>query len=249
MIPAIRAEFRKLMTLRSTYVIIGSCIAITVFFAFYLEGYRSTADVALPTKLASAVTSAAQALGLFIALAGVLLVTHEYRYNTIMYTLSAARSRTQVLLAKIVVVSVFSILLTLFVCSLAPWLTQLGLQAKGLSLVPQDFPIFDLLMKSAFYGWGYSMIALIIAFIVRNQVGALGFLFLFPGLGELLLGLLLKNNAIYLPFSALGSVIRNGGAMLGQVPFPLTKSVGVVLAYIVGGWLVAWILLMRRDAS
>jgi len=249
MIPAVRAEFRKLLTLRSTYVIIGSCIAITIFFAFYLEGYRSTADVALPAKLASAVTSAAQALGLFIALAGVLLVTHEYRYNTIMYTLSAARSRTQVLLAKIVVVSVFSISLTLFVCILAPLLTQLGLQAKGLSLAPQDFPIIDLLMKTAFYGWGYSMIALIIAFIVRNQVGALGFLFLFPGLGELLLGLLLKNNAIYLPFGALSSVISNGGAMLSQVPLPLTKAVQVVLAYIVVGWLVAWILLMRRDAS
>jgi len=215
----------------------------TVFFAFYIEGFHQAHDVTSPGKLASEVTSAAQVLGVFIALAGVLLMTHEYRYNTILYSLTFSSSRAYVLLAKIIVVSTFAILLILIVSSLSPWLTYLGLHAKGLTLSPQDFPIRDLLLQSALYGWGYSMLALIIAAIVRNQVGVIAILFLFPGLGETLLGLLLKENAKYLPFSTLNSVL------LPHQPQGYPNSLFVMLAYIAGGWLIAWVLFQRRDAS
>jgi ABC-2 type transport system permease protein len=251
MMPSIRAEFRKLLTVRSTYIIIALCVLITIFFSFYLEGFRQAANVTSADKLASEVTSAAQALGLFIALAGLLLFTHEYRYSTIMYTLTAARSRTTVLLAKIIVVSIFAIILTTIVCAAAPYLTQLGIHAKGLTLSPQTFPFRDLLTRSIFYGWGYSMLALIITAIVRSQVGAIAILFLLPGLGESLLGLLLKQNAKYLPFNALGSILRdvpsaaiNSGAALSH-----SSATMLVLSYIIGGWLIAWVLFLRRDAN
>ncbi len=251
MIPAIRAEFRKLLTVRSTYVIIALCALITIFFAFYIEGFRQTANVTSADKLASEVTSAAQALGLFIALAGVLLFTHEYRYNTIMYTLTAARSRTTVLVAKIIVVSVFAIVLTAIVCAAAPYLTQFGLHAKGLTVSPQTFPFSDLMIRSVFYGWGYSMLALIITAIVRSQVGAIAILFLLPGLGESLLGLLLKQNAKYLPFNALSSILRDAPSAAINAGATLSHSTAtlLVLSYIVGGWLIAWVLFLRRDAN
>ncbi len=242
MIPAIRAEFRKLLTVRSTYVIIALCLAITIFFAFYIEGFHQTRNVTDSGKLASEVMGAAVALGMIISFVGVLLMTHEYRYNTILYTLTSAASRTRVLLAKIIVVSVFAVLLTLLVSALAPWLTYLGLHAKGLSLSPQDFPIRDLLLHSALYGWGYSMLALIVAAIVRNQVGVIAILFLVPGLGETLLGLLLKENAKYLPFGTLSAVLQTHGHN-----YP--NALVVLLSYIAGGWLIAWVLFMRRDAN
>ncbi|HEX8182846.1 MAG TPA: ABC transporter permease [Candidatus Saccharimonadales bacterium] len=242
MIPAIRAEFRKLLTVRSTYIFLLICAAITIFYAFYIEGFRQASGVASPEKLASEVVTVAQGISLFVALAGVLLMTHEYRYSTILYSLTSAASRSYVLFAKILVVSVFAIVVTALACSAAPYLTQLGLHMRGLSLTPQDFPFAELLLRSVLFVWGYSMLALIIATIVRSQVGAIAGLFLVPGLGEMLLSLLLKDDAKYLPFSTLGSVLQ-------QNPQSYPNALVVLLAYIAAGWLIAWLLFVRRDAN
>jgi ABC-type transport system involved in multi-copper enzyme maturation permease subunit len=242
MIPAIRAEFRKLLTVRWTYIVILLCLLITFLIAFYAAGYKQTHNVTDPSALAGIPTGVVQALAFLVSLVGVLLLTHEYRYNTILYTLTSSASRTYVLIAKIVVISVFAILLTLLLCSLAPWLTSLGLHAKGLTLSPQDLPIRDLLVRCVLYGWGYSMLALIIATIVRNQVGVIAILFLVPGLGEMLLGLLLKENAKYLPFGTLNAVVQTNAQN-----YP--NALIVLLAYIAGGWLIAWALFVRRDAN
>ncbi len=39
MIADIKAEFRKLLTVRSTYVITAICLAFTILIAFYALGY------------------------------------------------------------------------------------------------------------------------------------------------------------------------------------------------------------------
>lgn len=252
MIALLKSEARKLLTVRSTYVLTGLCLALTLFFGLYLEGLHKTRPVLDPGLLGSEVISAAQALALFIALVGLLMVTHEYRHNTITYTLTAARSRTQVLLAKTVIISLFALIVSLVLCTAAPYLAQLGLHLKGLSIVPQDLPLLQLLARSCFYVWGYAMIAMIAAFIFRNQVGALSFVLLFPGV-ENLLGLLLKDNAKYLPFNALSQLVRNAGVATGEggALHLLThvQAAEVVLAYVIGGWLIAWLLLTRRDAN
>ncbi len=252
MIQAVRSEFRKLLTIRSTYVIIAICLAIIFLFAFFIEGYHLNANVTSSGKLASEVISAASTLGLFIALIGVLLVTHEYRYNTIIYTLTASASRTKVFLAKVFVVSVFAVLLTLFFCFLAPLLTYAGIHAKGLSMVPQTLHVLDLLWRSVFYGWCYSMFALLIAFIVRNQVGTIAVLFLYPGPGEALLTLLLKSNAKYLPFRALAGVIQNiPQGLEGVLPDTLNppRAALFLTGYLAVLSVAAWVLFRRRDAS
>jgi ABC-2 type transport system permease protein len=252
MMSAIRAEFRKLFTVRSTYIIIGLSILITFFFAFYIEGWRTTVDVVAPNKLSTQVTSAASTLALLFALAGLLLFTHEYRHNTIIYTLTAAKRRSYVLLAKILVVSVFATLMVVICSLLAPLFALWGLNLRGVEMVDQDFPLLKLLAHAAFYGWAYSMFGLIIAAIVRNQVGAIVFIFLLPGMIETLISLLLKDNAAYLPFRALGATLQEippeAAAIVGK---NLTQSaaIWVTLGYIVAGWIVAWILFHKRDAQ
>lgn len=248
MIPAIRSELRKLFTVRSTYVIILLCLAVTVFFAFYISGYHAKVDVTERDLVANEMLFIVQPLSLFISLVAILHLTHEYRYNTIMYTLTAARRRTQVLLAKILVISVFAILLALLVCALVPLLTQLGVHAKGLSIVPQSIPFQSILGRTTFYSWGNAMLALLFSFIIRSQVGAIAFILLFPGPGEGLLGLLLKDNAKYLPFRALGGVLQ------GTIPpdsslLQSGDAAKVLMLYLVIGWLVAWLLFLRRDAN
>ncbi len=244
MIPALKAELRKLVTVRSTYVVLGVCFILEILFAFYGSGIKvAAADLHNPHYLASQVTGAVMVLSTLIALIGILLVTHEYRYNTIMYTLTSSRSRAQVLLSKLLVMSVFAILFSVIFGALSPLMTLLGVHIKGHVLMHQVIPVGDLLWRSALTGWGFAMLALILAFIIRIQVGAIVALFLIPGTIEQLLGLLLKHKQAYLPFMALHNVADDNPMI------PHGRAAAVSCIYIVIGWIIALILFQRRDAN
>lgn len=251
MIAAVKAEFRKLLSVRSTYVIIGFAVAMALLFAFYGHGLRFTGNVKDPFYLRTEVIEALNALGLFISLIGVLLMTHEYRYNTIMYTLTASNSRSKTLLAKLIAVSVYSIVLTLFIGAFSPLVTAIGLQIKDVHLVHQVFYFKDLIWRAAFFGWGYAMFALMLAVLIRNQIGVIVTLFLVPGPVEGLLGfVLLKQNSVYLPFSALNQVLgTTGDTPPNAGHLEPGKAAMVAGAYLLVGWIVAWILFLKRDAN
>ncbi|HEV7454981.1 MAG TPA: ABC transporter permease [Candidatus Saccharimonadales bacterium] len=258
MLASIKAEFRKLWTVRSTYVLFIVAFVLVMIFAFYAEGIKALpASVHDSGKLASEVTNAIMSVSLLGALAGVLLMTHEYRYNTIMYTLTSSNSRTKTLFAKIVAVSAFAVLFALVFAILSPLMTLLGLHIKGLTLDHQQFDVFSLAWRVVFYGWGFSMLGLALAVLLRNQIAVIVTLFMAPATVEPLLGLLLKHNAVYLPFSALGQVLQHqvsepsGQAVKGAVTFAMSygRSALVTLLYLVVFWIVAWVLFARRDAN
>ncbi|HSH55622.1 MAG TPA: hypothetical protein VK983_02230 [Candidatus Limnocylindrales bacterium] len=251
MIHLLRSEIRKLLTIRSTYGLILACLAITVFFAFYIMGYRTTAPVTDPGALVRQMTDAIQFLVLFFAIIGVLLMTHEYRFGTIMYTLTSSPRRWQVLVAKIVTVTVLVLLLTAVFAALAPLLTYAGWLLKGVNFVPQDLPSLDLVARVLFYSWAYAMFALLIAVLVRNQNGAIAVLFLLPLTIEILLGLLLRERAAYLPFTLLQSVVQNQPASMLAPSSPLSpwQAAGVFTIYLIVGWLIGLLLFLKRDAA
>lgn len=240
---ALKSEFRKLISVRSTYVVFLVALAILGLFAFYIEGLRAGVSVNDPGKLASEVMGAVMFTGVLVMIAGALIMTHEYRYNTIVYSLTASKTRLRVLLAKILVVSLFSIAFAIVIGVLSPLLTYLGISIKGLHLAPQALHFGDLLLRTAFAGWAYGMFGLLFATLIRNQVGTMISILLVPSTVEQLLGILLKNNAVYLPFSALSAVTQNIAALSH------TKAAFVVTAYIVVGWMVAAVLFLRRDAN
>lgn len=240
MVDQLKSEFKKLLTIRSTYVFLLVCLAITILFAFYVEGYRVMVDVTDAGKLAAESRTAFQATALFISLVGMLLVTHEYRYNTIMYTLTASRSRAKVFFAKVIAVTVFALLASLLFAALAPLLTLIGLQLHGTAIVPQSYPFIDILWRGLLFSWGYAMLALITAFIVRSQVGAIVTFIILPFVGEGFLSLLLKENAQYLPFVTLGGL---------QNTADVGRSVLTILAYVLIGGAVALLLFRSRDAN
>lgn len=241
--PELKSEFRKLFTVRSTYLILGFMLVLEVFFAFYATGYKASAvDVQNPGKIASEAIDAITALATFASLVGILLVTHEYRYNTIMYSLTQTKSRSRVLLAKIITVSIFMLVFAAVFGFLSPVLANWGIHLRGLHLVPQVFHPWNIVWNILFYSWGVGMLGLLLAVLIRTQVGAIVAFFLIPSLGEQLLSLLLKDNQIYLPFRSLGEVLNHPG-------FLSNHAVPVATAYIVGGWVVAWILFLKRDAN
>lgn len=252
MMAEIRSEFRKLLTVRSTYVVTALAVALIIFIAFYLSGWQLDAEsLKNPAALSGDVTSALGGVMVFGSIVAILLMSHEYRYNTIMYTLTSSNSRVKVLLAKFITVSAYAVFLTLLVGVLSPLMAYLGVHAHGNVLTPQVIDYGDLIWRGLFYGWGYSMAGLLLAVLLRNQIAAIVGLFLIPGLAENLIGfLLLKHNAVYLPFTALSQVINgNPKGLPTSNNLSDLQAAGIFTAYLVVGWVVAWILFVRRDAN
>lgn len=246
---ALKAEFRKLLTVRSTYIVCALTLALLIFYGFYIAGWRiDSADLLNKGTLAGDITGAASTVSIFVALLAVLLMTHEYRYNTIMYTLTSSNSRNKVLFAKVVAMTVFAIAFIAVAAVLAPLMVLWGIHAHSLTLVPQTLHIGTLIWECLFYCWGYTMAGLLLAALIRNQIGAIVTLFIVPGTVEALLGLLLKNNAQYLPFTALGIVVGNSMHAITS-PISAGRAALVFTGYLVVGWIIAWILFLQRDAN
>ncbi len=252
MIPLIKAEFRKLFTVRSTFVMVTLSFLMVTVFAFYVEGIRATGNIEDPGKLASSVLNAINTVSLFMAIIALLLFAHEYRYNTIMYTLTSSNSRTKTLLAKIIAVSGFAVVFSVLIGVYSPLMTYLGLQVKGFELAPQTLDYADLLWRTVFTGWAYGMLGLLFAALLRNQVAAIVAFFVLPGPVEALFGLVLKHNVVYLPFTALqqvASVSSQRPPEAGMLSLSPEKGALVFVTYLVFGWFIAWLLFLRRDAN
>lgn len=249
MLGTIREEFRKLLTVRSTYYILLIGLAAEGLFAWWVGGWRlaksNPAALHDPAYLSSQVTSAINTLSLLFAISAVLLVAHEYRYNTIMYTLISAKNRTSVFLAKLLTVSVYALVCAAVFGALAPLLSQLGASMHHTHLVAQHIDYFSVAWRSLLATWGFVVLAAIIAFIVRNQVGSFAALFLLPAMIEPLLTLLLRDNNVYLPFHAINELLDMGAK--GKISYGHAALVS--LAWVVGSGLVAWVLFNKRDAN
>jgi ABC-2 type transport system permease protein len=246
MIQTIKAEILKVFTVRSTYIYFGIIFILLLFFGFYVSGWKiDYSDLHNPTTLVNDVYGAVSVVSIFIGLIAILLMAHEYRFNTILHTLTLTNSRSKVLLAKVLVVSGLAIISTLIISILAPLLTVWGVHAHHLRLVHQNIPYLNTLWRSLFYGWGYTMLALLIAVIIRNQIGSIVTLLVVPGTVEGLIGLILKKNIVYLPFDALKTVVGNGQYSNSITP---EHAALVFAAYIIGGGIIGWVLFLRRDA-
>jgi ABC-type transport system involved in multi-copper enzyme maturation permease subunit len=249
MINSLRAELRKIYSVRSTYATLAFCFLIMCIYAFWVEGYkagdgsRSAADI---HKLAFLLRDAVGNLAFFGGIVGVLCFSNEYRYNTITYTLTASNSRVRILVSKIIAITLYSILFTIFVAVFASLLMYIGITVKGLSLGHQVLPV-DILYKIFFTSWGFCMAGLLIASLVRNQVGAIATFFAMPSFIEPLAGLALKDKSVYLPFIALHQV----SVTPPELKHALTpaKAAMVFSVTIVIGWAIGWYLFLKRDAN
>jgi len=260
MITGIKAEFRKLFSIRSTYILIALALIYTLFYDFYIVGIKAghnhsfispKSSLYLITEVTRAASIAAPIL--FSSIIAVLLMAHEYRYNTIMYTLTLSNSRSKTLIAKIVAITGFAIIFSLFIEVLAPIFALAGLHTQHIVLVHQTFYYRELFWRVTFYGWAYAMIGLLLAILFRNVVASIVSLFLIPITIEPLLGLLLNSNQQqYLPFTALTAVLNNGLFRVGRVgsgQLSAEHSAFIVLIYILVGLAIGWVLFLRRDAN
>lgn len=245
MINSLKSEFRKLLTIRSTYVLLTIAVLLgSVLIGFWIFGYK---DVDHATQNSSALMDmllqAVSTASLFLSFAVILLVCHEYRYNTIMYNLTNTSRRSKFFLIKYLAVIIFSLLVAAVVMLLAWALFYLGLHLHNLTPVAQHVPLWNMLWQSAATVIGNISYAFIIAMLLRSLIGAIALFLVVPTTVENLLSLLLHDNTKYLPFTALGNLSSLG------TKISYGFSLSVVLAYVVIGGLVAYVLFMKRDAN
>lgn len=243
-----KAEIRKLMTVRSTLFILVFASLFTVFVTYQMEHFFKTN----PEMSVSSITAVMQNIISLPALAGsvivALLVMHEYRYNTITYALVSTR-RIVFFLSKIFA-GIVMLLVTYVVGSASILLgSWLGARGSGINLFANT-DVMHLVGTTMFFVVAFGLAAILIAFLVRNVVGAFSLIFLLPGTIEPLLGLALKSNTVYLPFTVLGRVVGQSPAVANpKVLFSPGEAALLFSAYLVVFGAITCVLFLRRDAN
>ncbi len=249
--PTLAAEFRKLFTIRSTYAAAVLAFLATAGLATYLAGWHATsADLRERSFLATQLVNPIAIVAVLGTVVAVLVITHEYRYNLLLYTLTATSNRSKVLVAKLVVVTAVAILLTLGVDLVALAASLLAAHlVHGHALEPQALGYGDLLWRTLLYGWGYAIAGSAIALLVRNQVGTLVTAFVLFGPAEGILSVALGRFGYLLPFTALANVLGSKLSNEALVSVSHERAALVFLVDIAVVLSVGWLGFLRRDAS
>ncbi|MBO0979985.1 ABC transporter permease [Microbacterium sp. SD291] len=246
---AVRGEWIKLATLRSTWWSIGITALMTVGIAALIAqavdmpGFDPIQAVVMPIQFTM----------LLAGILGAISVTGEYSTGMIRSTLAADPRRGSVLAAKAVVVA-----LTLFVSSLV--IFSAAAVAVSAIVAPRDQsidwsePSASLLpiLVSSLAMAVFALIGVAFGFVLRSGAGAIaatvGVLFVLPIVANFFAFAgegwkWVLDAAAYLPVAAAQSAIVPEGATLDGPIAYLTLA-----GWVLGGMLAAWAVLRTRDA-
>jgi ABC-type transport system involved in multi-copper enzyme maturation permease subunit len=254
MMTSVKAELKKVLTVRSTYAISLFFLILLGIASFYGQGYKLPAKDINQLFLAGNITMVSNITSVAGALIALLLMAHEYRYNTIVYSLTAANRRSKLLASKVIVIMGFVFVYSIVAAALSFGLTILGAMAAGHSIPPQDINYLTFLAKVVFFCESYALVGLLVPTLVRNMQASVAILFIVPNTLEQLLGLVIKDPEKWLPFMSLAQVVEPPvlagpkGRISQNLVSPEHGAV-VFLIYLLIGWAITWYLFLRRDAS
>lgn len=172
MIPQIRAEIIKVRSTRTTLGLVLGMIAIILLFVILTAWLTSAGEMGGREQQRNLFAIGSFA-GLFAALAGIMLVTGEYRFGTIRPTYLFTPRRWLVLVAKVA-----AALIAGFVFALVGEILSIGIGGLildqrniSVSLTSHDYTLLTIgtLIGTALWG----AIGVGLGMIVRNQVGAI----------------------------------------------------------------------------
>lgn len=246
MIDTIKAEFRKLLTIRSTYIVSGLSLLLISGISFYFIGIKADGMLS-DTLVRQAVLNLISVVGIFVGVTAILHICHEYRYNTISYTLTATNHRLKVLAAKLIVMGSYAVAMALLAMMLVAILVPLGASLGNATVPPQDFELWATLWRILAYMVGGTWFALLLGFLFRNLVFAIVIYFVLPTTITPLLINLLKVDANWLPSIAHNQILSTGVSTSDA--FSALASAGVLALYLIVGWTVAAGLFLQRDAN
>src|ERR1017187_4831973 len=170
MIAQIRAEVLKIRSTRTTIGLLLGMIALILLFTL-LTGLLSHPHGLMGKENQRQLLHIGSLAGVFSALAGVLLVTSEYRYGTIRPTILFTPHRARVLAAKVIAATLAGIAFGVLGAALGWGIGYAILSGRGITLALSNGDVAQLLLGSlaGIALWGAMGAGL--GTILRNQVG------------------------------------------------------------------------------
>lgn len=252
----LRAEFKRLITIRSSYIITLLAVAFVILFDF-LTGYKTHSSAYSPNNFDThayiqAAFGAINVSAIFAAILAILVMAHEYRYSMIIYSLTITRRRSKVLLAKMIIVALYAAIIAIPICLIGIASFKFGVNLQHAALPPQEFNAPYILGRAMYFIVAYSLAGLLFSTLIRNLAASVATLFIVPGILESLLALLIKSKNQYLPFTSLKEVVVDPGEIPPRIHLLQTdhtlRSALTFLVYLVVGWAITWYLFVKRDA-
>ena len=247
---AVRSEWIKLATLRSTWWSIAIAAALTIGIAVLIAqavdmpGFDPIQAVVMPIQFTM----------LLAGIIGAISVTGEYSTGMIRSTLTADPVRGSVLLAKSLVLALFLFLSSLVIFGVAALAVSAVVSTRDQSIEWSDpstsfLPILVASLSMSVF----ALIGVAFGFILRSGAGAIaatvGLLFVLPIVANFfsLAGeawAWVVDASAYLPVAAAQSAILPGDGAALETPVAFL-TLG---CWVVGGLLAAWAVLRTRDA-
>ncbi len=247
MLRELKAEFRKLLSIRSSYIIAAVGLVLTGFIALVAMGLQADGDFA-STGMQRAVLDIVPIMATFVGLISIMLIGHEYRYNTIYYTLTATNNRLKVLAAKLLATGLFGVLFALIAIVWTLAMVSLGLKWGGHHVGPQELEVASLLWKSVAYMVTTAWFGLLLGFISRNMTFTLVVFFMIPVIEQFAI-FLLKLNANYFPIASQNNILSMGPNLSHDGAFTALASLGVFGLYLIALLIASVFLFVKRDAN
>jgi ABC-2 type transport system permease protein len=263
----LRSEWIKLFSLRSTLWCYLILIVVTIGLGLLLSLVRNPtvggtlSAEAQRATVVQAITAGTSLGQLIVAVLGALVITGEYGTGMIRSTLTAVPKRTPALVAKALVFGVTTFVVALVSVAVTALITAPLFPNVGVHVDILDSRILLPLLGDAGYLALLGMLSLAIGAIIRSSAGgiaaALGLVLVVPTVLIIVYGVTqqmwARNVDSLLPSSA-------GGLMYAYVPSqaaPVTKGLItldptqgtlVLVAWVVVIFVIAAVLLKRRDA-
>lgn len=200
----VRAEWLKLRSLRSTWVIValGLAAAVGVAIANGVEFGEGPEGTSMAERIETA-TGAAGTLSLFILIIGTLSFTTEFRYGTISSTLVDAPLRNHVMAAKVVTYGVFALAVGAVITGVSAAAALVILEARDYSVPLVRYDLLRPLLGGVLYLGICAVIGIAVGALVRQAAIAVAVVIAWPLVVESTLGALLPDSAAkFMPFDA-----------------------------------------------
>ena len=272
MLAALRYEWTRLLTIRSTYWLIigtlGLYFAATLLVAMITDSVQGSsagggqADAAIIT-LGASTGFAPLMMAYILGVIGVFSMGHEYRHQMIRTTLTSVPNRAALVAAKVLTVAVVAALASMA----AMMIGYLNASLVGGRDIVFDDELRGLIFGAMIYTALFALAGLAFAGLVRNQAGAIVLLLAMPIVIEPIVRTILLIKAAtsgdpgaigtlakYLPFEAGGKLYTRADlsdmvdTLSGVEPLGSVGG-GLCMAVFVGALLVLMAaLFVRRDA-
>lgn len=258
LVGAVRSEWTKIRTVRSTYWTIVAFIVLCVGFTAgvcYATAYRINHPAGHFRMVL--VNPTEQSLRLFIGFGplilmvlGALVITSEYSTGMIRTSLVAQPRRATVFWAKLINFAIIALVISVVVSFASFLVGQQILKSAGHSATVSDPNVLRAIIGAALYVAVLGVMSFAVGLIFRHTAGAIatmaGVLFVLPIVSELLPTDWSIDVTKWLPTSA-GDVLLATGPANPNLFGPWTQF-GVTAAYPVILLIIGAILLRKRDA-